>query len=148
MKKLMVIIGLGIALATYWGYRHESALRAATGRQSHQLTAPERIAEIDRLLKAGPTGQPGDANTRVALRSERTRLGGGPTQTTTTRVETPKPARSIQASPIVVAHNSEASTDADWESAKKTSHINVNGEFHPNGRIYDNLGHCLNCPKP
>ena len=85
-----------------------------------ESTKAERIATIDAILHAGPTGRPGDADERAALRAERVQLtGSAPSRPmATTRAAAAEPQQATQAPQIVVAQDSQATSDKEWESTK------------------------------
>ena len=109
----------------------------------------ERIAQIDaQLANWVPTGRADDADTRSALRAERARLmGASPRQPTVTTTTAFLPSSGT--TQIVVAHDSQSSTNEDWANATKrmdAQHGRINGASHPNGDRYDNLGHLIGGP--
>jgi hypothetical protein len=114
-------------------------------------TQAERVAAIDAILTAGPTGRPGDADQRAALRVERTRLtGSSPIRpmAKTAVVAPAKPQQTSQPPQIIVAHNSQATSDKDWEATKaavdqhsqKMQNLNAK-HWHPG--ISDGHGHYI-----
>lgn len=81
MKKLFLFISLGVALVGTTGCIKQEQTTTAPPQPpptAHQLTATERIAEIDHELAAPLTGTPEGANRRSALRAERSALAGEP----------------------------------------------------------------------
>jgi hypothetical protein len=121
---------------------------SATAIQSNKT---ERIAQIDaQLANWVPTGRADDADTRSALRVERARLMGASSRQPTVTLPPPlAPLQSSGTTQVVVAHDSQSTSNEDWAKAAKqmdAQHGKVNGASHPNGDIYDNLGHLIGGP--
>jgi hypothetical protein len=82
-----------------------------------ERTKDERIAAIDAILNAAPTGRSGDADQRTALRAERMQLTGSTPSRPIAMAVAAKPQQATPVPQIVGARNSQASTDADWKAA-------------------------------
>jgi hypothetical protein len=104
---LFIIALLGTALLLQTGCMKPGA----------EQTKAERIAAIDAILNAGPTGRSGEADERAALRAERERLTGSAPSRPIPMTVVAKPQQATPAPQIVGARNSQASTDADWKAA-------------------------------
>jgi hypothetical protein len=109
-QPLVIIALLGVALL----------IQGCTKPVAEQeQTKAERIAAIDVVLHAGPTGRPGDADKREALRTERAHLTGSvSSRPIVTTAVAAKPQQATQAPQIVVAHDSQAASDTEWNSTK------------------------------
>jgi hypothetical protein len=123
-----------------------------------QPTKAERIAAIDAMLNAGPTGASGDADNRAALRAERAQLtGSAPSRPMAT---TARPAAAIVANAAPTGDRQamvarlQAEADASraarvqadqaqrdqWKQEDRDSRNKQNGDFTNRSFHYDNRG--------
>jgi hypothetical protein len=115
---LLIIALLGTALLLQTGCMKHAAEQSNIDQTKAEPTKAERIAAIDAILNAPPTGRPGDADERAALRAERTQLTGLPSRPMATMAAAAaKPQQPTPAPKIVGTLNSQASTDKDWNAA-------------------------------
>lgn len=115
---IAVIALLGAAVLVQLGCTKPVAEQPKVEQPKAEPTKAERIAAIDAILNAGPTGRPGDADNRAALRAERAQLTGPSRVMAATTVAAAKPQQATPAPQIVVAHDSQATSDKEWESTK------------------------------
>jgi hypothetical protein len=118
---IAVIALLGAAVLVQLGCTKPVAEQPKIEQTKAEPTKAERIAAIDAILGAGPTGRPGDADDRAALRAERAQLAGSSPirpMVTTAAVAPAKLQQTAQAPQIIVAHDSQATSDKEWESTK------------------------------
>jgi hypothetical protein len=110
-----------------------ACMKPADSATAIQSNKTERIAQIDaQLANWVPTGRSDDADTRSALRAERARLtGASPRQPTVTTTTTASPQLS-GTTQIVVAHDSQSSSNERWELSKNAMDAHAQDAQHLN----------------
>lgn len=105
---IFIIAVLGMAVLLQSGCTKPVAEQPKIEQTKAEPTKAERIAAINAILDAGPTGRPGDADERTALRAERAKLTGS----------VPSRPMATTAAAAEPQHDSQATSDKEWESTK------------------------------